>query len=115
MAAQIIPLTTTPNQTRTVTGSINGVNVSLMITLVYNRVAGYWSMTITNPNTLAIILDSIPLVTGDYPTGNILGQYAYLGIGSMYIFNIDNCPEDYPDNTNLGSDFVTIWYDTPAA
>jgi hypothetical protein len=115
MAAQIIPLTTTPNQTFTVAVNIDGTLKSLMLTFRYNSIAGYWVMTIQDAGSLDYIVDSVPLVVGQYPTGNILGQYAYLNIGSAYIWNINNSADDSPDDTNLGTDFVLLWYDTPAA
>jgi hypothetical protein len=115
MSAQYIQLSTDPNQTMTVTVNIDNTNKSFLLTFRYNEVAGYWIMTIQNPTTLAVILDSIPLLSGGNPTANILGQYAYLGIGSAYIINVDNSPMDSPDSTNLGTDFYLIWSDTPAA
>ena len=109
---QIIPLTSTPNQTVNVTVSVNGQNSPLQIGLRFNEYAGYWVMSITNRNTQTMLIDSLPLISGDYPAGNLLGQYDYLGIGSAAIINAGNAPMDYPDSTNLGTDFLLVWGDT---
>ncbi len=111
MATQVIPLTTEPNQTFQTTLSVDGQNIILSLTIRYNEVAGYWVMTITDPATNIILLDSIPLITGAYPAANVLGQYAYLGIGSVYVIKASAVAMDYPDSTNLGTDFVLVWTD----
>lgn len=111
MASQLIPLTSNPNQTLTTSVNINGGNMTFILGLRYNEVAGYWVLTLTNATTLVIILDSVPLITGYYPTANLLGQFAYLAIGKLYIMNTTGAPGDWPDDTNLGSDFQLFWTD----
>lgn len=113
MAIQVIPLTTDPNQTFQTTVSVDNQNITLSLTIRYNEMAGYWVMTITDPTTNIILLDSIPLITGSYPAANVLGQYAYLGIGSAYVVKAGAVNMDYPDDTNLGTDFLLVWSDTP--
>lgn len=110
MADQVIPLTTQPLQTFEIALSVGANTLRLNLTIKYNEMAGYWIMTIADQfsNTL---LDSIPMLTGTWPRANILSQYQYLGIGSCYLVNLGNNPNDYPDNTNLGRDFVLIWSD----
>jgi hypothetical protein len=115
MSAQIIPLTPDPNQVFEVPLNINNTVKSLYLTLRYNELAQYWFMTVKNSQGV-IILDSIPLVTGNVPSGNILRQFAYLGIGSAYVLNASEvATPDFPNNKNLGTDFVLLWDDTPAA
>ena len=109
--AQIIPLTTDPNQTFQVSLNVDGSTVNLQLTLRYNEISEYWIMTIANPSTGAILLDSLPLITGEYPAGNILRQYSYLGIGSAYVLNMGSSL-DYPDDSELGNSFVLAWGDT---
>jgi uncharacterized protein DUF6983 len=89
--------------------NINGVSFDIGLNLHYNEIAGYWVMTLTNAQG-AILLDSIPLMTGSEPAGNILGQYAYLGLGGMTVINASQA-NDYPTNTQLGKDFFLISYD----
>lgn len=113
MANQIIPLSTAPAQSLQVALSVDGRPITLRLTIRYNEMAGYWVMAIAD-STGVLLLDSIPLVTGSYPAANLLQQYAYLGIGSAYIINASGVAQDYPNATDLGSDFVLLWGDTPA-
>ena len=74
MSYQIVPLTCDPNQTFNSTLSIDGKNKNLKFKVSYKSVAQYWVMTIIDGNTGDIILDSMPLMTGDYPAANVLEQ-----------------------------------------
>lgn len=113
MANQIIPLGTAAAQSLQVALSVDGRPITLRLTIRFNEMAGYWVMTIAN-STGVVLLDSIPLVTGSYPAANLLQQYGYLGIGSAYVINASGVAQDYPDGTNLGSDFLLLWGDTAA-
>lgn len=110
MADQIVPLTTQPLQTFEIPLSIDGNTVRLNLTIRYNEMANYWVMTIADQYG-NMLLDSIPLITGTWPAANILSQYQYLNIGSCYVINLGNNPNDYPDDTSLGGDFVLVWSD----
>ena len=103
-----IPLTTDPNQTFSVTVPVNGENRNLILNIRYNGVAGYWFMSIKDKVTGNLLIDSLPLITGDYPSGDLLGQYEYLGLGSWTIVKKGTVLTDYPDDTNLGTDFLLI-------
>ena len=107
MAEQTIPVTNNPNQLFDFDLKVNNITLPVVFSFVYNRIAGYWYMTLTNRDTLEILLDSVPLLTSD----NLLEQYAYLNIGSAYIRNVGNVSFDSPDDTNLGIDFLLIWDD----
>jgi len=69
-------------------------------------------MRIFDVTTNEITIDNIPLLTGDYPAGNLLKQYQYLQLGSIYIINASGVAMDHPDDTNLGTDFVLVWGDS---
>jgi hypothetical protein len=113
MAQQLIPLTTEPNQQINITLSVDGAPLSLILLINYNEIAKYWVMTVYDANG-NLILSDVPLVTGNYPACNILAQYAYLEIGSAYVLNLTGTSGvNYPDDTNLGTDFVLVWGDTP--
>jgi len=112
MADQVIPLTSEPNQTLQVTVNIDDENRTFKLTLRWNAGAEYWVMTIIDASTSETILDSLPLVTGDYPAGNLLGQYGYLNIGSIYLINESNVDTDRPGVDDLGSDWILVWGDT---
>lgn len=114
MTLQQVPLTNSPNQRLTVPLNIDGVVKDYFFTLRYNEIAGYWALRVENQNRI-VLIDSVPLVTGLAPAGNLLAQFAYKGIGSMYIINASGVSKDYPNAVSLGSDFYLIWGDTPAA
>lgn len=111
MNYQHIPLDPAHNQTVAVTVEVGGAPLSLELTLRYNAQAGYWTMKVVKTATGAVLLDSIPLVTGEYPAANILAPYAYLGIGAAYVIPASPGDRDYPDDAGLGSEFVLIWGD----
>jgi len=106
-----IQLSSLPNQTFQSTISVDGNNITLQFFVRYNSIAGYWTMRITDPLTNTILIDSLPLVTGDGLAQNLLAQYSYLKIGSAYLINIDNVDPD-PTSENLGVNFVLLWGDT---
>lgn len=113
MAYQKIPLTTAPNQKFTCTLAVDGQNKTLSFFVAWNSVTGYWVMDITDEATGTILLSAIPLIPGDPPAANILEQYSYLGIGSAYVVNTGSTTAESPSESNLGTDWILIWGDTP--
>jgi hypothetical protein len=114
MPAQIVPLTTNPNQSLAITLQVDGSALTLQLSVSYSKAAGYWVLAIADQSG-NLLLDSIPMICGYYPASNILQQYAYLEIGSAYIINVSGVAQDSPDDTNLGSDFQLLWSDTPTS
>jgi len=110
--AQLIPLDNSPRQIFDTNLNIDDSTIHLYFEINYNDVAGYWIMKISDSDS-NILLDSIPLLPGKYPAGNILRAYAYLGIGSAWLVNADNSPLDHPDDKTLGTSFLLFWGDTP--
>ena len=106
MAQQTIPLDSSPNQTWQVSVNINGVVVTFFVTVSYNEIAKYWVMEISDSNQ-NLLLSDVPLVTGL----DLLRQYQYLVIGSLYLLPVGQQSEDYPNSTNLGTAFILIWAD----
>ncbi len=107
-----IPLTSDPNQSFRCTIPVNDNNMTFVFDIRYNSIAEYWVMTITDDLTGEILIDSLPLIAGEYPTINILSGYEHLRIGSAYIVksnpdNLSVCPNDL----NLGTDFILVWGD----
>lgn len=114
MSDQIIPLDAAPNQSFKVTVNVGARQVSLGVTLRYSEPAAYWVMTLVD-EAGNLLLDSVPLVTGQFPAANILGQYQHLEIGSAYVVNASSVPApDYPNNLDLGTDFLLAWGDQVA-
>ncbi len=111
MAYKIVPLTADPNQSLTITLPINNENITLGLAIRYNSIANYWVMTISDGNG-NLLIDSLPLVQGDYPAADILGQYQYLNIGSAFIVNASNSELDIPNDISLGVDHFLLWGDS---
>jgi hypothetical protein len=110
-SGQIIPLTVSANQTFSVNLTVDGNALTLNLAIRFNSMSGYWVLSIYD-QTGNIILDSIPMITGWYPAGNILGQYGYLRIGSAFLLNQGTDNSDYPGTTDLGTGFQLLWGDT---
>ena len=110
MPSQILPLSTAPNQSLAVALSINRQSVNLRLKVCFNQQAGCWIMDIADSQGNPLVC-SIPLVTGVWPAGNLLAPYTYLNIGSAFLINHNGVASDWPDDSNLGSDFVLLWSD----
>ena len=109
----VIPLTTEPNQHFTSTIFVDGKNIPLGFDIKYNVSARRWYMTISSADTSETLVDSVPLITGVYPSANLLQQYEYLNIGSCCVVKMDSdIPYENPDDETLGSGFWLIWHDT---
>ena len=107
-----IPLTTEPNQSFKITIPVNGKNLELKLIVRFNTIANYWVMTVIDVLSDDILIDSLPLLTGQYPAANILEQYAYLEIGSAVIINTSTMDiSDEPNDKNLGTDYILVWGD----
>jgi hypothetical protein len=111
--AWIIPLDGSPNQTMDIQLNVNGGNISLRLFIRYNETAKYWTMRVTDAATGKTLIDALPLITGDYPAGDLLKQYQHLRIGSAYVIN-NGYALDYPDDTSLGTGFSLLWGDNAA-
>jgi hypothetical protein len=113
MADQFIPVTSAPNQMQSVTGNINGALLTLQFGFYFSEMSGCWIMRILDKSG-NLLLDSIPVICGEWPAANLLASYGYLGIGSLYIINMSGIKLDYPGPTNLGTDFQLMWSDNAA-
>lgn len=109
MSSQIIPLSNSLTQSFSVQLTVNAQPLTLVFSLAYSVMAGYWQFAIDDVNGNALVA-SVPLITGMYPSANLLAQYQYLQIGSAYLLNTGNAPADYPGPNNLGQ-FSLLWGD----
>ncbi len=107
---QIIPLTSSPNQTFTTQLTVDGSPLTLNFMLSYATMSGWWQMQIADTQN-TVLVAAVPLVTGYYPAANMLAQYGYLRIGSAYLLNTGNDPNDYPGSDDLAN-FSLLWGDT---
>lgn len=103
----VIPLQAVPNKTFNITGYIDGGNITLQVTLTYNELEECWIMDLADDEGTPI-LNNTPLL----PAQNILEQYAYLGIGAMYLVPKQTVQEEWPSYTTLLSSWYLIWGDT---
>src|SRR5579875_2338330 len=110
MSSVVVPITSGSNQSVTCTLPVNGANVTLTFQFTWNGQGGYWYMSITDNNG-NLLLDAVPVITGQYPAANILRQYQYLNIGSAYLVPASNGLPDNPTFNDLGSDFLLVWTD----
>lgn len=108
MAGQLVPIDSSPNQTMFVTVSINGENRRFRLKVRWNDVSEYWVLTIIDGATMETLIDSLPLLTANYPAANLLESFDYLNIGSLYLVKADSASGD-PTDEDLGVNFVLIW------
>lgn len=110
MSAQLVPLTTSPNQSLTVSLLVNGRALTLNLSLSYNSVGQFWVLNIADQNNNPLV-SSVPLITGYWPAGNILAPYEYLQIGQAFLINQNGASTDWPNDSDLGNGFVLLWDD----
>lgn len=106
-----IPLTNSPNQSFNVIVPVNDENKDLTLTLNYNEVADYWSLTIADTGTNQVIVSQIPMLESYNDFSNILIQLGYLEIGSAFVIAIDETLDSRPDENNLGTKYILVWGD----
>lgn len=110
MPSAIVPITPETNQRFTITLPVGSGNITLTFQLTWNAIGGYWFLSITDKSG-NLLLDGVPVITGQYPAANVLRQYQYLGIGSAYLIPVSSGLPDGPDFSNLGKDYVLVWSD----
>ena len=71
MAYKTIPLTNDPNQIFSVRLPVDDRNITLILRLRYNTIAGYWVLGISDENDEPLIA-GLPLLANLYPTANLL-------------------------------------------
>lgn len=110
---QQIPLMTN-NQEFQIVLQVNSENRPFKFSFRWNKIAGYWVMTLIDSVTGLIVFDSIPLVTGqvDMASADILRAFGYLLVGTAYLIPVSTePPTDYPNETNLETEFALLWDD----
>lgn len=116
----IVSLSSDPDQRMRVTLPVDGANLTLRLRVRYNAVAGSWMMAVSDDSG-NLLVDSVPLLMGQYPAADILRPYRYLGLGSAMVLNIGAAATtslDSPtssqlgDGTNPSAPFLLVWGDT---
>jgi predicted Zn-dependent protease with MMP-like domain len=98
-----IPLTAAPQQLL-----ISLANVTYQLTVKWNDEASVWVLDIADSSGNGI-LNGIPLVTGT----DLLGQFAYLGLGGSLVAQTDSDLTSPPTFTNLGDTGHLYFVTTP--
>ncbi|WPS86460.1 hypothetical protein SMD22_18380 [Brevibacillus halotolerans] len=111
MAAVILPIVPERNQYFTCTLPIGTENITLDFSLTYNTPGKYWFMSITDHETGKLLVDALPLLSGEYPAANLLESHGYLKIGSAVVVSA-NGDDLTPTFNSLGKDHLIIWSDT---
>lgn len=111
LAQVIVPITPSENQTFSITLPVNNQNITLTLSFRWNDQGNYWFMNITD-NSGNQILDAVPLLSGAYPSGDLFGQYQYLGLGGAFIMPTTTVTNQDPNFDDLGTDFVLVWTDS---
>ena len=112
MAYKTIPLTNDPNQIFSVRLPVDDRNITLILRLRYNTIAGYWVLGISDENDEPLIA-GIPLLANLYPTANLLRPWRYLRIGSLYLIASGKEATGTPTDTDLATEYPMIWGDPP--
>ena len=107
-----IKLKNAPNQRFILNNIIlNGISRSFVVELSYREICGYWTMSLSDQYTQRQIVSEMPLVTGLFldRAGNMFSQMQYLGLGQLGIFPSTNNTTDYPNDSNISTDFSLFW------
>ena len=103
-----IPLTTTPFDQKTFKLTLDGErNINILLKLRYYDLYELWVADVCDNSTGEELITGMPLVPGI----DLLGQYAYLNIGSAQIVAVRPTTQEQPDNETLGSAWVLLWGD----
>ena len=113
MTLSVLPVNSNPNQTFECTLPVDGSNRRFKFFFEWNPIGRYWQFDLFDLNNNdEQLLNKQPVYSIDYPYNNIISTYTYKEIGSLYV--VATLPNsDRPDFTNLGSDYVLVWGDTP--
>jgi hypothetical protein len=99
-----IDLTNIANQTYTLEVPGDDQNITFIITQSWNAQAHYWVIGIYGNDGNPIVI-GVPLLCGH----DLLEQYQYLNIGSLYVVNTGDPTIEAPDDTNIGQNFKLLW------
>ena len=109
---QIIPSPSAYNEWKTVTIEVDGVKHTLQLRFRYMEVLSLWHMSVYDPKTGACMAESIPLLSGYYPSVDLLGPFGALRIGSAYIVPLVKVPTTTnPSKANFGTEYALVWGD----
>lgn len=111
MAWGTVPLDSYPDQEIDIVVDVDDETaVDLILHFSYNSEGDFWHLDITRADSGEMLLSNAPMLTGEYPAADLLGQFQHLGIGSAVIVRMtDGIDLDYPNLDTLGTDFLLVW------
>ena len=114
MVLSVLPVNSSQNQTFEASLPIDDKNRRFKFFFSWNPIGQYWQFNLYDQNKDGIqVLNNMPIFSIDYPYNNIILIYEYKEIGSLYLVNIGNASGDRPSISNLGTDWIMVWGDTP--
>lgn len=110
MAWYEIPLDPEDEQQFDIVVEVDGQSVFLNLHLRYNSEGDFWHMDVALQDTDEILISNVPLLTGEYPSADILAQFQHFGLGSAMIIKAsDDIENDFPSFEEIGTDFILVW------
>lgn len=113
MSLSVLPVVATPNQTFSCTLPVDGQNKRFKFFFEWNPIGDYWQFDLYDLSTGNQLINKQAVYSIDYPYNNIISNFQYKGIGSLYVVNLNGTSGDRPNLDNLGVDYSLIWGDTP--
>lgn len=107
-----IPLTTSPDQSFRTKANIRGKNITCGFRVRYNTEGNYWTISMYTDNYDQNLIDDIVVYAGYTYYNDLLKQYRYKQLGSLYVLPKKMNTSDYPDMNNINSDYYLIWGDS---
>ena len=115
MSYQEVPLTSALNQTMQLNLTVDGNPLIVNLAVQWSVAAGQWLMSISDAAN-NLLVSMMPLVTGEYTAANLLSQFGYLKIGSLFLLatgqNAVQTDSVSPTADNLTTAFTLVWGDT---
>lgn len=113
MVLSVLPVVSEPNQTFECTLPVDEKNRKFRFFFQWNPIGEYWQFNLYDLNNNGNqVLNNQVVYCINYPYNNIIKKFLYKEIGSLYVVSTGT-NKDRPNFTNLGTDFILIWGDTP--
>lgn len=114
MSLSVLPVISTPNQTFECTVPVDGGNKRFRFIFEWNPIGSYWQFDLYDLSTGYQLLNKQAVYGISYPYNNIISNFRYKEIGSLYVVNLSGTSNDRPNYENLGTEYSLVWGDTPS-
>ena len=99
------------NQTHIITLSPDNTPIRLLLTLRYHESPQKWFLSLSDPSTSALLVNSVPLISSNLAINDFLTPFRHLVPGSLFLIpHTKNPSSPDPGKTNL-SEFDLVWMD----